>query len=114
MIKNLTKIANKLDQIGLTKEADILDSVIRKLSQSADGGEDRKAVIIKVVVQPGQNLYDISKEHSFPVKMTLQDNIDLNKEKNPGFDPDSIKPGQTLHIWSSPQAEGFNTIPTDL
>lgn len=113
MIKNLTKIANKLDEIGLTKEADILDSVIRKLSQSADGGEKR-AVAIQVVVKPGQNLYDISKEHSFPVNRSLEDNIDLNKEKNPGFNPDIIKPGQTLFVWAQPEAEGMNMMPTDL
>jgi len=112
MIKNLTKIANKLDEIGLTKEADILDSVIRKLSQSANGGEE--AVVIQVVVRPGQNLYDISKEHSFPASKSLEDNVNLNKEKNPGFNPDVIKPGQTLHVWSLPQAEGMNMMPTDL
>lgn len=32
MIKELVKIANKLDNIGLTKEADELDSIIRKMS----------------------------------------------------------------------------------
>jgi hypothetical protein len=128
MIKNLTKIANKLDEIGLTKEADILDSVIRKLSQSADYGDDRKerasadygddrkerAVVIQLVVKPGQNLYDISKQYSFPVKKTLEDNVNLNKEKNPSFNPDVIKPGQTLFVWAEPQAEGMNMMPTDL
>ena len=112
MIKNLTKIANKLDEIGLTKEADILDSVIRKLSQSAGGGE--RAAVIQVVVKPGQNLYDISKQYSFPVKKTLEDNVNLNKEKNPSFNPDVIKPGQTLFVWAEPQAEGMNMMPTDL
>lgn len=30
MIKELAKVANKLDSLGLTKEADLLDSLIRK------------------------------------------------------------------------------------
>jgi len=112
MIKNLTKIANKLDEIGLTKEADILDSVIKKLSQATNPGE--RAVVTQVVVRPGDNLFDISKEHTFPAGKTLEDNIDLNKEKNPSFNPDSIKPGQTLFVWALPQAEGMSIMPTDI
>ena len=34
MIKELIKISNKLDLIGLTKEADQLDGIIRKMSQT--------------------------------------------------------------------------------
>ena len=34
MIKELIKISNKLDLIGLTKEADELDGIIRKMSQT--------------------------------------------------------------------------------
>ncbi len=33
MIKELAKVANHLDQIGLTKEADLLDKIIYKISQ---------------------------------------------------------------------------------
>ena len=36
MIKNLVKVANRLDSLGLTKEADTLDAIIRKLSAEAD------------------------------------------------------------------------------
>ena len=32
MLKNLVKIANRLDELGLTKDADLLDSIIRKLA----------------------------------------------------------------------------------
>jgi len=32
MLKDLIKVSNRLDSLGLTKEADYLDSVIRKLS----------------------------------------------------------------------------------
>ena len=36
MIKELTKVANKLDDIGLSKEADYLDSLIQKLADLDD------------------------------------------------------------------------------
>lgn len=32
MLKDLIKVSNRLDTLGLTKEADFLDSIIRKLS----------------------------------------------------------------------------------
>jgi hypothetical protein len=32
-LKNLVKISNKLDSLGLSKEADYLDQVINKLAQ---------------------------------------------------------------------------------
>lgn len=35
MIKDLTKVANKLDSIGLTKEADMLDRIIKKIAQDS-------------------------------------------------------------------------------
>jgi hypothetical protein len=38
IIKNLTKVANRLDSLGLTKEADYLDSIIRKLAAEGDQG----------------------------------------------------------------------------
>lgn len=36
MIRGLVKIANKLDSSGLVKEADILDSIIRKVANDPD------------------------------------------------------------------------------
>jgi hypothetical protein len=38
MIKDLAKLASRLDQLGLTKEADVLDSAMRKLAQVATTG----------------------------------------------------------------------------
>lgn len=36
IIKNLTKVANRLDSLGLTKEADYLDAIIKKLAAEPD------------------------------------------------------------------------------
>jgi len=38
MIKDLARLASRLDQLGLTKEADVLDSAMRKLAQVATTG----------------------------------------------------------------------------
>lgn len=34
MLKELVKVANKLDEVGLTKEADIIDFVMKKSAQN--------------------------------------------------------------------------------
>ena len=47
MLKNLIKVANRLDNLGLSKEADLLDSIIKKIAASAfemAKYDDRKAL----------------------------------------------------------------------
>jgi hypothetical protein len=39
MLKKLAKVANRLDQLGLTKEADVLDRFLNKLAQMEDMSE---------------------------------------------------------------------------
>ena len=34
MIKELTKVASQLDRLGLSKEADVVDQIIRKIASS--------------------------------------------------------------------------------
>jgi len=38
MLKDLVKLANRLDSLGLIKEADFLDAILRKISIDQDGG----------------------------------------------------------------------------
>lgn len=40
MLRSLVKVANRLDQLGLTKEADLIDSLIVKEAQMEDMPED--------------------------------------------------------------------------
>ena len=40
MIKDLVKVATKLDSLGLNKEADTIDKIIRKISMSAMNATD--------------------------------------------------------------------------
>ena len=37
MLKNLIKVANRLDNLGLSKEADLLDSIIKKIAGMGEG-----------------------------------------------------------------------------
>jgi len=103
MLKDLVKIANKLDQIGLTKEADILDNFVKKLAQQM---EDKKseAVVVGVTIRSGDTLSKLTQEHSAQVGKDLEDNMKLN----PGLDPKMIKPGDYIKIWGSTESEGLN------
>lgn len=46
MIRDLVKLADKLDSAGLLKEADVLDGILRKLAEAS--GEDYKNLLKKV------------------------------------------------------------------
>jgi hypothetical protein len=47
MLKNLAKIADKLDQLGLTKEADIIDTALQKLAQAGTGSPEATTMVTK-------------------------------------------------------------------
>ena len=103
MIKELVKIASKLDEVGLTKEADVIDALIRKL---AEEGEPVK--VVQYEIQPGDTLFKLTMEHSKPVGKSLEDNIKLNKEKlGSGFNADKLSVGSTVYFWAHEAAEGF-------
>jgi hypothetical protein len=101
MIKELVSVANKLDQVGLTKEADYIDSVIRKLS--SDNGE---AVVKSKTVNKGETLDSITREFSTPVGKNIADNMSLNE----GIikDPNKLVAGTVIKIWTSPEAEDLH------
>lgn len=40
MIKELVKVATRLDALGLTKEADVIDALIRKMAADSETGYD--------------------------------------------------------------------------
>lgn len=48
MIRDLVKLADKLDSAGLLKEADILDSILRKLAQSEVTDQDYRNLLSQV------------------------------------------------------------------
>jgi len=54
MLKDLIKVANKLDSFGLTKEANIIDNIIKKIAQETQ--KDPPVLIIVSAFQFGQSL----------------------------------------------------------
>lgn len=58
MIKELAKVANRLDSVGLTKEADFLDKLIEKIA----AGEDQSYYSDRRVTSPGHDVGDFDKE----------------------------------------------------
>lgn len=104
MLKELIKIANKLDGIGLTKEADELDQIIRKL---AEGDMVREHVVSagEVLSKSAGEVFSKIVEGFGDPKHSLQEQIDLNKKSNPAFDPDRIKVGQKVLLYVPPEYE---------
>ena len=70
MLKNLIKIANKLDKSGLTKEAGILDSIIRKLATPREMHDE-----LRKALDAGE-LADINEDRSSPEKLNYLDLVD--------------------------------------
>ena len=93
MIKQLIKIASELDAAGFTKEADQVDSIIRKIA-----GKDSSAKPTKHTVFPKDTLSSMTKAHGSS-GYTVQDNIDYNKSKNSSFDEKKMKPGTSVYIY---------------
>lgn len=53
MIKDLAKLATRLDRLGLTKEADVLDSTLQKLAQSMEQQQADRAEAMKAGIFSG-------------------------------------------------------------
>ena len=64
MLKDLVKLANRLDSLGLIKEADFLDAILRKISIDQDGG------------MVAENPMDIIKKRMLDINNIRDDNAD--------------------------------------
>jgi len=62
VIKNLVKVANRLDSLNLTKEADTLDTIIRKLSAELNPPDPLQSVVSYLDVE---NLEDTTDKKAF-------------------------------------------------
>lgn len=97
MIKHLIKIADDLDSLGLNKDADTIDSMIKTVASEVKP--------MKHVVGEGDTLTSLTELHSSFFGKTLADNIALNKEKDNSFNPDSLHPGQIIWLWCDGSCE---------
>ena len=66
MIKELTKLANYFDSNGLTKEADRLDAVIRKIAEDECWGKDYRGRDVLVPCPPKEEVEYDNKEPDYP------------------------------------------------
>lgn len=100
MIKELLKVADKLDEMGLDKDASKIDGMIKKLAQlTNDPGVYDSAAPLKHIVDPGDTMTSMTERHSASTGKTVADNIALNKHKDPTFDADKLQPGQAVWLW---------------
>ena len=99
MIKDLVKLANHLDEKGLKREADFLDSLIQKWAK-----EDR-AVVRNYQFGKNDTMFDVWSMHTKPgTSKTLADNLALNGMTEE--DAKRIQPCQMVKIWTVPEYEG--------
>lgn len=99
MLKDLVKIANKLDSVGLRKEADKLDLIIRKIA-------NLESDIFTHIVRSGETFSEIVERVGSGSGKTYDDNVKLNLSKNPSFNPSRLSIGQKVYIYVSKEAEG--------
>jgi hypothetical protein len=100
MIRDLIKIANKLDRVGLNKEADILDKIILKISSMTKE--------VTYIVRSGDTFSEIVEMVGLGSGKTYEENVNLNKSKDPSFNPSKIFPGQKVFIYAPQEAEDVN------
>jgi hypothetical protein len=106
MLDKLVKIANRLDEMGETKLADEVDTLIRKLSSNLHKGMKKDGEILEIgthVVHPGETLGQITADRrgSFN-EVTVEENLKLN----PGLDPLKLPVGKEIKVWQSSGFEG--------
>lgn len=101
MLKHLVKLADQLDKAGLNREAELTDKMISKLAQET-GSDDVLSAKREHLVCTGETMTRIVDAYS---NKSLAENIALNKQKNPAFNPDMIKPGDKVWFWAPPEYE---------
>ena len=94
MINELIKLANHLDQKGYSKEADYIDSLVKRAQ------EERADKIGYYQVRDGDTLSEITERHS-PGR-TAKENADLNDMTV----EDVIRPCQMIRIYTTPAYGG--------
>ena len=100
MIKNLIKVASELDRIGLTKEADTIDLIIRKVSGKMHGGKvNRKDDVgpgFWYHIYPAEILEDGTEIKTFTPVLTGPNRKDYKKDAEKylselGLNPSSLE-----------------------
>lgn len=96
MIKTLLKVAEQLDAAGFRREADQIDSMIRRIAGKAE--KDPSAKPLGHWVEQGDTLTSMTERHGAS-GYTVMDNLAYNKKKDPNFDERKMKPGTFVYIY---------------
>ena len=97
MINELIKLANHLDQKGYSKEADYIDSLVKRAQLEQSEVADMKG---QYQVRRGDSWARITKKHS-PGRSPAE-----NAALNGMTVDDIIHPCQMLEIWTTPEYGG--------
>ena len=105
MIKQLIKVASELDAAGFTKEADQVDAIIKKIAGNVvfpPKPPTRNVEWIKVTSEKSfeQICQNYSSYSPKPLAAQVKEQAELNTLNIPGFDPNNIRRGQTLVVYS--------------
>ena len=111
MLKELVAFANHLDSRGLTKEADMVDSIVRKYAQ-----EGHKS--IEHTVQQDETVSQIAlgygiNQSSAAYRQIIEDNFEGKDYQEKLKAADMIMPGKVLKIPLDETAEDLFVNPTD-
>ena len=96
MINELIKLANHLDTKGYSKEADYIDSLVKRAQ------EERADKVGQYQVRAGDTLSEITRR--FSPGRTVKDNADLNNIRPEDYE--KIQPCQMLLIYTTPAYGG--------
>jgi hypothetical protein len=82
MLKDLVKVANRLDSLGLTREADAIDGLVKKMAGMSEGDD--------LDLEDGDIEYDSGSYPEFPVKVWEEPPLDI-KDVAAAFEASFIK-----------------------
>jgi len=88
MLKDLVKLADHLDRKGLSKEADFLDSIIKKSSENMSEYFDGN----KVLDEHGKPMFELPEvEDNMADRRKLDDVLDMVREMGPELQEELIR-----------------------
>jgi hypothetical protein len=69
MLKDLVKVANRLDSLGLTREADAIDGLVKKMAAMSEGDD--------LDLEDGDIEYELGSSSGLPVKVWEEPPLDI-------------------------------------
>jgi hypothetical protein len=91
MLKNLVKIANRLDSLGLSKEADVIDNLIQKFATDDSDTEEEDDSWKNFVYDPSKDIQQIELDFlSKPIPKEDYSHMLTDTDEDLQIDPETI------------------------